>query len=175
MDLYLHQGLTGKVHLEKVVEKEGVFFFPATHHLATVLSWSPFSCIAILAYTVLQVTTLPYSWVIPMPPMTAVAKAFLFICILSAALLYDTNHGFLFVLSLLNTVLYFWSLGTMDNFAREKYRDLRVEQMKHLPEWMAETARHGAKDAVPNWLATINFLCTFLSVGLLSYGIFVHV
>lgn len=115
-----------------------------------------------------------YSWVIPMPPMTAGAKAFFFICILSAVLLYDTNHTFLFVLSLLNTILYFWSLGTMDNFARQKYRDLGVDQMNYLPEWMAETAHQRAKDAVPNWLATINFLCAFLSVGLLSYGIFVH-
>ena len=109
-----------------------------------------------------------------MPPMTAGAKAFLFICILSAALLYDTNHNLLFVLSLLNTVLYFWSLGTMNNFAREKYRDLGIDQLKHLPEWMAETTHQRAKDAVPNWLTTINLLCTFISVGLLTYGIFVH-
>ena len=49
----------------------------------------------------------------------------------------------------LNTVLYFWSLGTMDNFAREKYRDLGVDQMKHLPEWMAESVHQRVKDAVP--------------------------
>lgn len=110
-----------------------------------------------------------------MPPMTFRAKVCLLICILSASFLYGTGHPFLFGLSILNTVNYFWSLDVMDNFAREKYRNLWIHEWKSLPSWAAEVAHKQAVDAVPNWISSTSMLSTFLGIGLLIYGITLHV
>jgi hypothetical protein len=110
-----------------------------------------------------------------MPPMTFSAKMCLLVCALSVFMLYGSGHPFLFGLSILNVAIYFWSLGVMDNFARDKYRELGIHEIKYLPDWMNEASHKRAMDTVPNWLAVMNMVSVFLGVGLLVYGIVINI
>ena len=105
---------------------------------------------------------------------------------MAAAAFYGVGHPVLFCFSIASGVISFWSWGVMHNFATEsakKRRELTVENMRLERRFEEDITRFDSRlvtpgaidvEAVPNWVATINMLVTFVGFVLLICGALVR-
>lgn len=88
--------------------------------------------------------------------------------VVACLLLYGTGKSIAFWVAIVATVGTLWSFGIMHNFA--------TESAKRRPSYNGEFFDLTVRDAnaVPNWLAVVNFLFSITSIGLLLYGLYVR-
>lgn len=110
----------------------------------------------------------------------------LLIGILAAIAFYGTGHPILFWVAVAICIVCIWSWGVMHNYAlkaakgrwdqirenmiREGRPPEEIERMDRTPIRIATSD----VDAVPDWLATVNMIVTFIGLGLLIWGIIVR-
>ena len=98
----------------------------------------------------------------------------LIICLSPIYLFYASDHMVLMVISIINSVVNFWSLGVMYNYAMrrnsmwvEQFRKARDLEGRLSPEEEVELRKIGnmlRPDDVPDWLARISIITTILGL-----------
>lgn len=85
--------------------------------------------------------------------------------VVATILFYRTGHAVLMVLAILTSIGGFWSWGVMHNFA--------VEQARRRPGFTGGfyDITDDEADFVPDWIAWVNAILSFVSLGLLVTGV----
>ncbi len=108
------------------------------------------------------------------------------IAILASIAFYGTGHPILFGISIITVILCFWSWGVMHNYAIKsaKTRWDRMRENMILEarpqeniDCIDNTPIHIASadvNAVPDWLARLNMIFTFIGVVLLIWGLIIR-
>jgi len=108
-------------------------------------------------------------------------------CLLAAIAFYNTGHPILFSLSVVTSIVSFWSWGIMHNYATcsaKRRHDLTIEMMRAEGRSEKEIQRLDARlinpepidiQAVPDWLAQVNMAATLTGFVLLVWGAIVRI